>query len=128
MMACDHPPAIVHVVDDAGGTVSEYLARAKLYRACGDRVMISGGCRSACTFYLSVPRACASRNAVFGFHQAYLPGRHGAPPTPEVRWATQAMLDAYPAPVRAWLGNRLTVGMRYLSGAAAVKMGAIAAC
>lgn len=128
IMACDHPPAIIHVVDDMGGAVAQYLARAGLARACGDEVRISGGCYSACTIFLSVPRACAQRNASFGFHAAYYRGRQGAPPDDLVRAATRAMLEAYPAPVRAALGNHLTVGMRHLSGAALIRMGAITPC
>lgn len=38
------------------------------------------------------------------------------------------MVAAYPNSVRIWLGNRLTVGMRYLSAIEAAKLGAVRLC
>ena len=127
-MVCDHPPAIIRVVDDVGGVVTDYLARAGLYRACGDRVVFSGACRSSCTVYLSVPGSCATRSAVFGFHAPYWPGRQGGVTDATLEATARAMLASYPNPLRLWLGNRLTVGMRYLGAAGAAKLGAVRLC
>ena len=125
------PPSIVSIADDHGGAVWEYVSRASQWRASGVRVRLSGACYSACTVYLSLgpQRLCVAPNAVFGFHQAYYPGRFGAPQDDVIRGATAAMYQSYPASVRGWLGPKgLTVGMRYMSGVAAVRLGAVSAC
>lgn len=127
-MPCDAPPAIVRIQDDHGGEIGRYLAQAGLFRACHARPRIGGACFSACTIYLGVPGACAEPTAVFGFHAAYYPGQFGAPPDALVAGATAAMLSSYPAAIKAWLGHRLSVGMRYLPAWRAARMGAVPLC
>ena len=73
----------------------------------GERVVIDGPCLSACTLVLSmVPdeRICVTRRAVLGFHAARSIDRRGRSyAEPE---ASQAVLEAYPAPVRDWISRR----------------------
>jgi len=126
-MPCDSPPAVVQIQDDHGGEIDRYLGQAGLFRACRAKVRIAGACYSACTIYLGVPGICADRNAVFGFHAAYIPGRFGET-TPGTQAASAAMLASYPGPVKAWLGYRLTVAMKYLPAWRVARMGAVTLC
>ena len=76
-------------------------------RESGERVVIDGPCLSACTLVLmTVPseRICVTRRAVLGFHAARSIDRRGRIyAEPE---ASQAVLEAYPAPVRSWISRR----------------------
>jgi len=70
----------------------------------GERIVIDGPCLSACTLVLmTVPREriCVTPRAVLGFHAASSQDYFGR------RWlepeATDAVLQAYPRPVRQWI-------------------------
>jgi len=73
----------------------------------GERVVIDGPCLSACTLVLSIvpdDRICVTRRAVLGFHAARSIDRRGRMyAEPE---ASEAVLEAYPAPVRGWINSR----------------------
>lgn len=111
--------ATVLIHDDNGGRMTDYASRFLLVRQSGERVVIDGTCLSACTMVLGlVPRnrICVTSNAVLGFHAAWQPdgggGRVTSPP------ATQALMETYPSPIRAWISRQggLTPRMMFLQG------------
>ncbi len=99
--------AEVRILASPGGQVGPFLDLFESVREFGERVVIDGPCLSACTLVLSmVPseRICMTRRAVLGFHAARSIDRRGrmyAEPA-----ASQAVLEAYPAPVRNWISRR----------------------
>ena len=130
MIACDAPPAIVQIVNDHGGPVWEYQQRFAQWRACGVQVRVAGACYSSCTMVLvlGAARVCVAPSTSFGFHAPYIPGHQGEAPNGSVHDATNAMMGSYPSGIRNWLGQKLTVGMRFLNAAGAVKLGAARYC
>ena len=111
--------AEVRILASPGGQVGPFLDLFARVRASGERVVIDGPCLSACTLVLSmVPgeRICVTRRAVLGFHGARSIDRRGRMyAEPE---ASQAVLEAYPEPVRNWISRRggLTSRMLLLRG------------
>jgi len=109
----------VRILSSPGGQVGPFIELFDRVRQTGERVVIDGPCLSACTLVLmTVPneRICVTRRAVLGFHAARsidARGRMYAEPE-----ASQAVLDAYPAPVRNWISRRggLTSRMLMLRG------------
>src|SRR5882724_1738934 len=99
--------AEVRILASPGGQVGPFLDLFDRVRESGERVVIDGPCLSACTLVLStVPseRICVTRRAVLGFHAARSIDRRGRfYAEPE---ASQAVLAAYPAPVRSWISRR----------------------
>ena len=99
--------AEVRILASPGGEVGPFLELFERVRASGETVVIDGPCLSACTLVLSaVPneRICVTRRAVLGFHAARSMDRRGRLyAEPE---ASQAVLEAYPAPVRGWISRR----------------------
>ncbi|WP_426440531.1 hypothetical protein [Bradyrhizobium genosp. P] len=99
--------AEVRILASPGGEVGPFIELFDKVRASGERVVIDGPCLSACTLVLSmVPndRICVTRRAVLGFHAARSIDRRGhfyAEPE-----ASEAVLEAYPAPVRGWIIRR----------------------
>jgi hypothetical protein len=99
--------AEVRILASPGGQVEPFIELFARVRASGERVVIDGPCLSACTLVLSmVPndRICVTRRAVLGFHAARSvdsSGRFYAEPE-----ASEAVLEAYPAPVRGWIESR----------------------
>jgi hypothetical protein len=98
--------AEVRILASPGGEVGPFLQLFDRVRESGERVVIDGPCLSACTLVLSlVPdeRICVTRRAVLGFHAARSVDRRGKMyAEPE---ASQAVLEAYPAPVRGWISR-----------------------
>ena len=111
--------AEVRILASPGGQVGPFLDLFDRVRESGERVVIDGPCLSACTLVLStVPneRICVTRRAVLGFHGARSIDRRGRMyAEPE---ASQAVLEAYPEPVRNWISRRgvLTSRMLLLRG------------
>jgi hypothetical protein len=99
--------AEVRILASPGGQVGPFLELFDRVRESGERVVIDGPCLSACTLVLSaVPsdHICVTRRAVLGFHAARSIDRRGRLyAEPE---ASQAVLEAYPAPVRGWISRR----------------------
>ena len=99
--------AEIRIIQSPGGQVGPFLELFDRVRESGERVVIDGPCLSACTLVLStVPsdRICVTRRAVLGFHAARSIDRSGRLyAEPE---ASQAVLEAYPAPVRGWISRR----------------------
>ena len=98
--------AEVRILASPGGEVGPFLELFDRVRASGERVVIDGPCLSACTLVLStVPgnRICVTRRAVLGFHAARSIDQRGRLyAEPE---ASEAVLEAYPAPVRGWISR-----------------------
>jgi hypothetical protein len=99
--------AEVRILGRPGGQVGPFLDLFERVRASGETVVIDGPCLSACTLVLSVvpnDRICVTRRAVLGFHAARSMDRRGRLyAEPE---ASEAVLDAYPGPVRDWIRRR----------------------
>ena len=99
--------ADVRIIASPGGQVGPFLNLFEEVRASGERVVIDGPCLSACTLVLSVvpnERICVTRRAVLGFHAARSIDRRGRLyAEPE---ASEAVLQAYPGPVRDWISRR----------------------
>jgi hypothetical protein len=99
--------AEIRILASPGGQVGPFIDLFDKVRESGERVVIDGPCLSACTLVLSmVPndRICVTRRAVLGFHAARSIDRRGRLyAEPE---ASQAVLEAYPAPVRGWIIRR----------------------
>lgn len=98
--------AEVRILASSGGEVGPFLQLFDRVRASGERVVIDGPCLSACTLVLSIvpdERICVTRRAVLGFHAARSVDRRGRSfAEPE---ASQAVLAAYPSPVRVWISR-----------------------
>ena len=113
--------ADVRILSSPGGQVGPFIDLFERVRQTGERVVIDGPCLSACTLVLmTVPneRICVTRRAVLGFHAARsMDSRGRLYAEPE---ASQAVLEAYPTPVRNWISRRggLTSRMLLLRGRA----------
>jgi hypothetical protein len=99
--------ADVRIIASPGGQVGPFLDLFEQVRQSGERVVIDGPCLSACTLVLSIvpnERICVTRRAVLGFHATRSIDRRGRIyAEPE---ASEAVLDAYPAPIRNWIVRR----------------------
>jgi len=99
--------AEIRILGSPGGQVGPFLDLFERVRASGETVVIDGPCLSACTLVLSVvpnDRICVTRRAVLGFHAARSIDRRGRfYAEPE---ASEAVLDAYPSPIRDWIRRR----------------------
>jgi hypothetical protein len=99
--------AEIRIIASPGGQVGPFLDLFEEVRQSGERVVIDGPCLSACTLVLSIvpnERICVTRRAVLGFHAARSVDRRGRfYAEPE---ASEAVLEAYPAPIRDWISRR----------------------
>ena len=111
--------AEVRILASPGGQVGPFIDLFDEVRASGERVVIDGPCLSACTLVLSIvpgERICVTRRAVLGFHAARSVDRRGRfYAEPE---ASEAVLEAYPGPIRDWISRRggLTSRLLLLKG------------
>jgi hypothetical protein len=107
MLASASARAEIRIIESPGGEVGPFLDLFEQVRESGERVVIDGPCLSACTLVLSivpVNRICVTKRAVLGFHAARSVDRRGRfYAEPE---ASEAVLAAYPAPVRDWIDRR----------------------
>lgn len=115
---------VIVVQSDRGGYIGQRNAEIRTLRASGTRVELQGLCLSACTMYLSLPNACVSPSAVFGFHG---PSRNGQPLSARDfdHWS-QIMASGYREPLRSWYMSqaRYTLsGYHQLSGTDLIRMG-----
>ena len=113
--------ATMRISGDRGGQIGHYLQTFASLRSSGENVVIDGNCLSACTLVLGlVPREriCATQNARFGFHAAWMPDSSGRPVTSPL--GTQALWDIYPPSVRRWISSHggLSRKMIFLEGRA----------
>ena len=107
--------AEIRILGSPGGQVGPFLDLFDRVRDSGEIVVIDGPCLSACTLVLSVVpsnRICVTRRAVLGFHAARSIDRRGRLyAEPE---ASEAVLEAYPGPVRDWIRRRGGLSSRLL--------------
>jgi len=91
----------IWISGDRGGHVIRYALKVAKAKQSGQRVAIGGRCASACTLYLSMPKAkmCVSKGAQFAFHMPY-----GASSRSN-RLAAAYMMRKYPSWVRSWISR-----------------------
>jgi hypothetical protein len=111
--------ATMRISEDRGGQIGHYLEAYSMLRTSGEKVVVDGNCLSACTLLLGViprDRICATGNARFGFHAAWMPDSDGRPVTSPM--GTQALWKVYPSSVRRWINRHggLSRKMIYLQG------------
>jgi hypothetical protein len=111
--------ATMRIAEDRGGQIGHYLQAFAVLRSTGENVVIDGNCLSACTLVLGlIPnnKICATENARFGFHAAWMPDRDGRPVTSSM--GTRALWNIYPTTVRHWINRHggLSRKMIYLQG------------
>jgi hypothetical protein len=108
------PAPTVTIVEDGGGLIDQYEAKAAELYFAGSRVRIDGLCASACTFVLKLPRdrVCVTPRAKLWFHQGWREGRRS-------ERATRQMWNAYPTNLQHELRRRggLTAKWIKLKGA-----------
>ncbi len=97
--------AEVHIVNDPGGEVSEYVQKFHELSEAGERLVIDGPCLSACTLFTAfIPRdhVCVTRRAVLGFHAAsyFDDASRSLVPT---RKGTALIMRLYPPEIRSWI-------------------------
>ena len=95
----------VHIMNDPGGEVSEYVEKFHELRKAGERLVIDGPCLSACTLFTGIiphDHVCVTRRAVLGFHAAsyFDDARHTMVPT---RQGTAVIMRLYPPEIREWI-------------------------
>jgi hypothetical protein len=118
-LAATSASAEIRIVQSPGGQVGPFLDLFEKVRESGERVVIDGPCLSACTLVLSIvpgERICVTKRAVLGFHAARSVDRRGRfYAEPE---ASEAVLAAYPGPIRDWISRRggLTSRLLLLKG------------
>lgn len=115
-------PLIVN--SDRGGYLGRRSDQIAQMRATGQRVELRGTCLSACTMYLSLPNACVTPSAVFGFHGPSANGR--ALSQSDFEYWSQVMAANYSEPLRSWFMNTArftTTGYYQLSGVQLIRMG-----
>ncbi|MET4171243.1 hypothetical protein ABIB99_002332 [Bradyrhizobium sp. LA6.1] len=107
--------AEIRIIQSPGGEVGPFLDLFEQVRESGERVVIDGPCLSACTLVLSIvpgERICVTKRAVLGFHAARSVDRRGRfYAEPE---ASDAVLQAYPGPVRDWISRHGGLSSRLL--------------
>jgi len=111
--------ATMRIAEDRGGQIGHYLQAFALLRSTGENVVVDGNCLSACTLVLGmIPsnKICATENARFGFHAAWMPDRDGRPVTSAM--GTRALWNIYPTSVRHWINRHggLSRKMIFLEG------------
>ncbi len=120
-------PAVKIIRSDGGGSLQAHIAQIAQLDANGTRIEIRGQCASACTMYLGMQNTCVTPSAKLGFHgpQSQLYGI--GLPAEEYQYWTHVMADHYPKQIRAWYlhtASQVTVGVYFISGADAIRMGA----
>lgn len=103
LAACLTTKGEIRITNDPGGRLDEYVVKVERAFASGERIVIDGSCRSACTLYLLLPRdqICATPRGTFVFHSA-VDSQFGLP-MPE---KNDALLKAYPPKVRYYVLER----------------------
>jgi hypothetical protein len=97
-------PAAIVITHNTGGLVDDYFAAARRFTITGQRIEVSGECRSACTILLEVPTICVRPGAVFRWHHAY-EQRSGVVRSD----ITDLMLSHLPSRISARLQGRISV-------------------
>lgn len=82
----DHPPAVIQILGDPGGTLGERMAVTQWLSRIGARVEILGTCASACLWFITLPqdRVCFAPGAWIGVHT------HLGEPDDSIAWTRGA--------------------------------------
>lgn len=112
--------AELHITNDRGGQIGEYMEYFARVSRSGETVKIDGDCLSACTLVLTfIPknRVCVTEKARLGFHAAWRPNENGRPVISA--FASAVLWGLYQTPIRKWITKNggLTGKMIYLKGA-----------
>lgn len=99
-LICATIPALAALVvkDSPGGIVQEFVEMRDKADADGQFIIIRGLCLSSCTIFLSAKHYCVDRNAVLGFHGAFM-----FEPGDELKEGARLMMSFYPSRVRQWI-------------------------
>jgi len=103
----DHAQRTVYIDSDGGGVVAQYVAKYAQWEQAGYKVIIRGGCDSACTVALGFKNVCLMPKAVLGFHPGYDPiffGLFGYVLDP---YATALMTTHYPPDAMAVISKHI---------------------
>ena len=119
MMSFAPASATLHIADDRGGQIGNYLARYEALRKSGERIEVDGLCASACTMLFGIIPAnhiCVTSQAVLEFHTAYDPTPSGQVVNTE---GNQILWAHYPENIRRWISQHggLREQILYLRGA-----------
>jgi hypothetical protein len=100
--ALDSGVRIIQISSDQGGSITDYMHQAVLYKNSKTRLRITGTCDSACTLYLTLPRnqLCVSPTAQFRFHAPIADNARA------VSTAQRFLMAKYPKWVRDWIGGK----------------------
>lgn len=100
VLVCAAIPAWAALVvkDSPGGIVGDFIAMRDKADADGQMIIIRGLCLSSCTIFLSAKHYCVDRNAVLGFHGAFL-----NEPGDNLKEGARLMMAFYPLRVREWI-------------------------
>lgn len=90
--------AALVVKDSPGGLVQQFVEMRDKADADGQMIVIRGLCLSSCTIFLSAQHYCVDRNAVLGFHGAFI-----IEPGDNLKEGAQLMMSFYPLRVRQWI-------------------------
>jgi hypothetical protein len=107
---CD---AMTRIADDMGGPLGEYLLVFAAIRNAGERVMIDGGCFSACTLVTALipgDKICITERAVLGFHAGWFENKAGERVTSPT--GTRVLYEMYPPMIRNWIARQGGLGSR----------------
>lgn len=91
----------IYVLRDSGGFVGEYRVRRDKWEGADVKVQVNGLCKSACTFYLTLPKLCATPEAEFWFHAPFTMGENGEKIIEPKHVAE--VLDLYPPKIKQLL-------------------------
>src|SRR5690348_15115055 len=80
-----------------GGKFSQFDPIVQKYNQSGEQFRIEGHCQSSCTLFLAIRNVCIDRGATLLFHAGHDRDRNIKP------WATDHLLSAYNARLRAYL-------------------------
>ncbi len=103
--------ALTRIEDDKGGSLGKYLLRFAALRDSGDRVVIDGGCFSACTLVTAMipkERVCITERAALGFHASWADDQDGNRVISAE--GTQLLYQMYPPMVRKWIKHHGGLG------------------
>jgi len=96
-----------------GGEFRAFDPIVAQYNGSGELFRIEGHCQSACTLFLAIRNVCIDRNATLLFHAGHDRSRN------VTAWATNHLLDAYNARLRAYVtanGFMDTLAFHSISG------------
>lgn len=108
LYGCVLPAVALTITGDNGGVMPLYEKRFQAAARKGEKVVVDGPCKSACTLVLSyvpIERICVTPRASFGFHKSrWLYYRTGKiTPAPDL---TKRVFESYPAPIQQWIEAR----------------------